>query len=61
MTKVLLAREYARMVFDQDLHDRLLQEVIDADPDVPGLVLLNTLAQGQARILLADSDKYFAE
>ena len=61
MTKVLLAREYARMVFDRELHDRLLQEVIDADPNVPGLVLLNTLAQAQARILLAESDEYFAE
>jgi hypothetical protein len=61
MTKVLLAQEYARMVFDRDLHDRLLQEVIDADPNVPGLVLLNTLAQAQARTLLAESEEYFAE
>ncbi len=61
MTKVLLAKEYARMVFDRELHDRLLQEVIDADPDVPDLVLLNSMAQAQARILLAESDEYFAE
>ncbi len=61
MTKVLLAKEYARMVFDQELHDRLLREVIEADPNVPGLVLLNTMAQEQARILLAESDDYFAE
>jgi len=60
-TKVLLAKEYARMVFDRELHDRLLQEVIDADPNVPGLVLLNSMAQAQARILLAESDDYFAE
>ena len=60
-TKVLLAQEYARMVFDRELHDRLLQEVIDADPNVPGLVLLNSIAQVQARILLAESDDYFAE
>ena len=60
-TKVLLAQEYARMVFDRELHDRLLQEVIDADPNVPGLVLLNSIAQAQARILLAESDEYFAE
>jgi len=61
MTKVLLAKEYARMVFDRELHDRLLQEVIDADPNVPDLVLLNSMAQAQARILLAESDDYFAE
>lgn len=61
MTKVLLAQEYARMVFDRELHDRLLQEVIAANPNVPGLVLLNSMAQAQARILLAESDDYFAE
>ena len=61
MTKVLLAKEYARLVFDRELHDRLLREVIDADPNVPGLVLLNSMAQAQARILLAESDEYFAE
>ena len=61
MTKVLLAKEYARMVFDRELHDRLLHEVIKADPNVPGLVLLNSMAQAQARILLAESDAYFEE
>lgn len=61
MTKVLLAKEYARMVFDRELHDRLLREVIEADPNVPGLVLLNSMAQAQARVLLAESDAYFEE
>jgi len=61
MTKVLLAQEYARMVFDRELHDRLLREVIEADPNIPGLVLLNSMAQAQARNLLAESDEYFAE
>jgi hypothetical protein len=61
MTKVLLAREYARLVFDRELHDRLLKEVVEADPGVPGLVLTNTLAQEQARDLLAESEDYFAE
>lgn len=61
MTKVLLAEAYARMVFDRELHDRLLLEVIEADPNVPGLVLLNTMAQAQARVLLAESDDYFLE
>ena len=61
MTKVLFAREYARMVFDRDLHDRLLTEVVEADPEVPGFTLTNTLAQEQARVLLDESDDYFAE
>ncbi len=61
MTKVLLAQDYARMVFDRELHDRLLIEVIEADPNVPGLVLLNTMAQAQAKKLLAESDDYFLE
>jgi len=61
MNKVLLAKEYARMVFDRELHDRLLEEVVEADPNSPGLVLLNTIAQEQARLLLSESEAYFAE
>jgi len=57
--KVLYARQYARLVFDRPLHDRLLQEVLAADPEAPGLTLANTLAQRRARVLLADADDYF--
>lgn len=57
IAKVEYARYYARMVFDQALHDRLLQEVLAADPEQPGLTLSNVLAQRQARELLAD--EYF--
>ena len=59
MVKVLFARSYARLVFDRPLHDRLLTEVIDADPEAPGLTLSNTIARSQARNLLADADEYF--
>lgn len=59
MAKVMYARSYARLVFDKELHDRLCREVLEADPDVPGLVLSNTLAQEQAEELLAGSDDYF--
>lgn len=59
MAKVLYARHYARLVFDRVLHDRLLEEVVAADPAAPGLTLGNTLAQEQARVLLADADEYF--
>jgi hypothetical protein len=59
MVKVLYARQYARLVFDRPLHDRLLREVVEADPEAAGLVLGNTLAQEQARRLLAEADEYF--
>ncbi len=59
MVKVMFARHYARLIFDRDLHDRLLNEVLKADPDIPGYVLANTLAQKQALELLGSADDYF--
>jgi ribosomal protein S7 len=57
--KVDYARYYARTLYDRELHDRLLQEVLDADPEQPGLTLFNTLAQDEAKELLASADAYF--
>jgi hypothetical protein len=57
--KVAFARFYARGVYDQELHDRLLNEVLAADPVKPGLTLLNTLAQREARELRASGAEYF--
>ena len=59
MARTLLARHYARLVFDQALHDAQLRIVLEADPRAPGLTLMNTLAQAQARQLLDDSSDYF--
>ena len=59
--KVEFARRYARLQLDRELHDRLLGEVITADPVAPGLTLGNTLAQREARALLAESADYFPE
>ena len=59
MAKVFFARNYARLVFDRDLHDRLLMEVVEADPVAPGFTLSNTLAQDMAQELLTDADDYF--
>ncbi len=59
MVQVLFASEYARLVFDQSLHDELLQEVLEADPDQPSLTLINTLAQQRAAQLLEQSAEYF--
>ena len=57
--KALFARHYARLVFDQALHDRLLEEVLAADAHAEGFTLINTLAKQQARDLLATSKDYF--
>ena len=59
LAKVLFAENYARLVFDRPLHDRLLNEVMAADPHVEGLTLMNALAQQQAQALLASADDYF--
>jgi hypothetical protein len=59
LAKVMYAQRYARLVFDRELHDRLLRDVLEADPRVPGLTLSNLLAQEQARRLLDDADDYF--
>ena len=57
MVKVEYARRYARLVFDEALHNRLLAEVLEAEPRRPGLTLSNVLAQQQAAKLL--DDEYF--
>lgn len=53
------ARGYARLVYDRELHDRLLNEALQADPRQPGYTLFNILAQRQAAELLASADDYF--
>ena len=57
--KTLYAQYYARLVFNQELHDRLLHEVLDADPKAPGFTLINTLAQDRAKVLLESGKDYF--
>lgn len=59
MTKVVYAKLYAKMMFDRPLHDRLLNEVMDTDPNIDGYTLINTYAQQQAGKLLAEADDYF--
>ena len=54
MVKVMFAQTYARLVFDQALHDRLLSEVIASNPVVQDLTLSNVLAQRKAQTLLKD-------
>lgn len=59
MVRVLYAKQYARLVFDQELHDRLLTEALAADPKAPGLTLTNMLARDQAHALQTSSKDYF--
>jgi hypothetical protein len=57
--KVEYARWYARLVFDRELHDRLLKEVLAAPAEEKGLTLFNVLAKRDARQLLDSADDYF--
>jgi hypothetical protein len=59
MVRVLYAQFYARLVFDQALHDKLLNEVLVADPVAPRLTLINTLAKVKAKALLESGKDYF--
>lgn len=53
------ARYYARTLYDRELHDRLLNQVMSAEPNQDGYTLFNTLAQRDAQQLLDSADDYF--
>jgi hypothetical protein len=53
------ARYYARTLYDRELHDHLLNQVLAADPVYEGYTLFNTLAQKDAQELLDSADDYF--
>jgi hypothetical protein len=57
--KVLYAQRYARLIFDQQLHDRLLNEVLSTDPHIEGYGLINIIAHKEAKRLLDTSEDYF--
>jgi len=57
--KVEYANGYARLMYERELHDCLLNDVLAADPNVPGATLTNVLAQELAQELLATADDYF--
>ncbi len=57
--KVEYAKRYARLVFDRDLHDRLLNEVLAAPVEAKNLTLFNVLAKREAKELLKSADDYF--
>ncbi|MDP6616051.1 MAG: TRAP transporter TatT component family protein [Gammaproteobacteria bacterium] len=57
--KVEYARGYGRLIYNRELHDRLLNEVLAADVKQSDLTLFNMLAQEQAAKLLESADEYF--
>lgn len=59
MAQTLCAKYYARLVFNQALHDELLNKVLASKTEAPGLTLSNALAQQQARELLEGSNDFF--
>ena len=53
------AEYYARLIYDRDLHDRLLNEVLQLPIEEPGLTLMNSLAKRRAQTLLDSAEDYF--
>ena len=59
MARVLYAEKYARMMFDRELHDKLLKQVVEANTGPQDQILINTLAKQRAAELLLGADDYF--
>lgn len=53
------AEYYARLIYDRELHDRLLNEVLQMPVEAPGLTLMNSLAKRRAQNLLDSAEDYF--
>ncbi|PKL95990.1 MAG: hypothetical protein CVV18_03375 [Gammaproteobacteria bacterium HGW-Gammaproteobacteria-8] len=59
LVDVFMADSYARLMFDRELWVELLDRVLAADPDQPGFVLANQIAQARARELHAQTARIF--
>lgn len=57
--KLEYAKGYAKLLYDRELHDRLLTDVLESEPHAEGLTLANVMAQEEAAELLAEADDYF--
>jgi tetratricopeptide (TPR) repeat protein len=57
--KVEFAKGYAMLLYDRDLHDRLVDEVLAASPYADGLTLTNVMAQEEALRLKTEAEYYF--
>ena len=57
--KIQFAKAYAKLLYDRELHDQLVNEVLEASPYADGLTLTNVLAQEEALNMQAVADDYF--
>ena len=57
--KVEYAAGYAKPLYERDLHDQLLEEVLAANPIARGYTLTNMMAQEKAKLLIESADDYF--
>lgn len=57
--KVEFAKGYAKLLYDEDLHNQLVDQVLTASPYADGLTLMNVLAQEEALRLRAEAIDYF--
>lgn len=59
MAKVYYAKNYARGLYDRELHDQLLKEAMEAPTAAPGWTLMNQIAKREAQALLDSADDFF--
>lgn len=59
MVKVIYAERYARLMFEQELHDRLLAEVLEAPLEPGSRALVNAIAKQRAALLAESAKDYF--
>jgi tetratricopeptide (TPR) repeat protein len=57
--KVEYAKGYAKTLYQRELHDQLVTDVLTASPYADGFTLMNVLAQEEAAAMLAQADDYF--
>jgi hypothetical protein len=57
--KVEYAKSYARTLYLRELHDQLLNEVLESKTRAEGFTMINTMAKEEAKNLLASADDYF--
>ena len=59
MALLMYAEKYARLLFDRELHDSLLNELLAVDTENSKTLLIDTIARVKAKELLADAEDYF--
>jgi TRAP transporter TatT component family protein len=57
--KIWFAKGYAKLLYDRELHDELIDAVLEASPYEEGFTLTNVLAQEEALQLRAEAYDYF--